>query len=287
MKWKASDAYQPDSGGVWKKRTFFSSGSPTFERILKDATIAKIDVLLLQYPWLEKGLDKAHITATSPEDQGHVKTEIPEALPLSHSRQFFLFKERGGRARFASSCPVKKKKVNKRKNKTQQNAQSTSGKQKTIEKRKKRGRAQSQRVRSSVPPFGNQMMRGSRLDDRVILYTPEKPSYSISFFLPSSSGKWNSPRFAKLMLQRERIKKGHQRARYQTGTANKSCTQRNMSSKNFQHSFSSGELVQDQRKPEHLFPFALPRGLTGLWAQLNKAHIQILHLKKRLKKARP
>jgi len=61
---------------------------------------------------------------------------------------------------------------------------------------------------------------------------------------------------------------------------------RNMSSKNFQHSFSSGERVQDQRKPEHLFPFALPRGLTGLWAQLNKAHIQIFHLKKRLKKAR-
>lgn len=139
----------------------------------------------------------------SPEDQGHVKTEIPEALPLSHSLEFFIFKERGGRARFASSCPVKKKKVNKRKNKTQQNAQSTSGKQKTIEKRKKRGRAQSQRVRSSVPPFGNQMMRGSRLDDRVILYTPEKPSYSISFFLPSSSGTRpnHSPRFAKLMLQ--------------------------------------------------------------------------------------
>lgn len=36
--------------------------------------------------------------------------------------------------------------------------------------------------RSSVLPFGNQMMRGPRLDDRVILYTPEKPSYSISFF---------------------------------------------------------------------------------------------------------
>nr|QHR90281.1 hypothetical protein Q903MT_gene4304 [Picea sitchensis] len=60
-----------------------------------------------------------------------------------------------------------------------------------------------------------------------------------------------------------------------------------MSSNNFQHSFSSGERVQDQRKPEHLFLFALPRGLTGLWAQLNKARIQILHLKKRLKKARP
>jgi hypothetical protein len=59
---------------------------------------------------LEKGLDKAHITATSPEDQGHVETEILEALPLSHSLEFFLFKERGGRARFASSCPVKKKK---------------------------------------------------------------------------------------------------------------------------------------------------------------------------------
>lgn len=48
---------------------------------------------------------------------------------------------------------------------------------------------------------GNQMMRGPRLDDRVILYTPAKSSYSISFFLPSSSEKWNSPRFAKLMLQ--------------------------------------------------------------------------------------
>jgi len=46
-------------------------------------------------------LDKAHITAISPEDQGHVETEIPEALPLSHSLEFFLFKERGGRARFA------------------------------------------------------------------------------------------------------------------------------------------------------------------------------------------
>lgn len=54
---------------------------------------------------------------------------------------------------------------------------------------------------SSVLPFGNQMMRGPRLDDRVILYTPEKPSYSRSFFLPSSSGKWNEPRFEKLMLQ--------------------------------------------------------------------------------------
>ncbi|KAF3452194.1 hypothetical protein FNV43_RR08292 [Rhamnella rubrinervis] len=63
-----------------------------------------MDVLLLgqtQYPWLEKRLDKAHITATSPEDQGHVETEIPDALPLSHSLEFFLFKERGGRARFA------------------------------------------------------------------------------------------------------------------------------------------------------------------------------------------
>lgn len=49
-----------------------------------------------QYPWLKKGLDKAHITATSPEDQGHVETEIPEALPLSHSLEFFLFKEREG-----------------------------------------------------------------------------------------------------------------------------------------------------------------------------------------------
>ena len=45
------------------------------------------------------------------------------------------------------------------------------------------------------------MMRGPRLDDRVILYTPEKPSYSRSFFLPYSSGKWNEPRFEKLMLQ--------------------------------------------------------------------------------------
>jgi len=34
------------------------------------------------------------------------------------------------------------------------------------------------------------MMRGPRLDDRAILYTPEKPSYSISFFfLPLFSGK--------------------------------------------------------------------------------------------------
>lgn len=37
----------------------------------------------------------------------------------------------------------------------------------------------------------------------------------------------------------------------------------------------------------YLFLFALPRGLTGPWAQLNKARIHILHLKKRLKKARP
>nr|QHR90282.1 hypothetical protein Q903MT_gene4305 [Picea sitchensis] len=42
------------------------------------------------------------------------------------------------------------------------------------------------------------MMRGPKLDDRVILYTPEKPFY---LFLFAFSGKWNSPRFAKLMLQ--------------------------------------------------------------------------------------
>lgn len=88
-------------------------------------------------------------------------------------------------------------------------------------------------------------------------------------------------------FQRERKKKSPQRARYQTGTAKESCTQRKMSSKSFQHSFSSGERVQDQRKPEHLFLFALPRGLTGPWAQWNKVRIQILHLKKRLKKAIP
>ena len=84
-------------------------------------------------------MDKAHLTATSPEDQGHVETEIPEALPLSHSLEFFLFKERGGRARFASSCPGFYYNVHKRENKIQQNAQSTSGKQKNDSLKKEEG----------------------------------------------------------------------------------------------------------------------------------------------------
>lgn len=91
----------------------------------------------------------------------------------------------------------------------------------------------------------------------------------------ASFGCWGSLCAWLHSLPRERIKKSPQRARYQTGTAKESCTQRKMSSKSFQHSFSSGERVQDQRKPEHLFLFALPRGLTGPWAQLNKARIQI------------
>lgn len=52
-----------------------------------------------------KGLLKAHIMVTSPEDQRNVETEMPEALPPIHSLEFFLFKERSGRARLISDRP--------------------------------------------------------------------------------------------------------------------------------------------------------------------------------------
>ncbi|KAM1824761.1 hypothetical protein ACFX13_024443 [Malus domestica] len=124
------------------------------------------------------------------------------------------------------------------------------------------------------------------LSDRSDLTWLHLEGPSVIYFVFGTPKRVYGPSSTKrqvLRFQRFRIKKGHQRARYQTGTAKESYTQGSMSSKSFQHSFSSGERVQDQRKPEHIFPFALPRGLTGPWAQLNKARIQILHLKKRNK----